>query len=257
MAASQLWYVPHRPDLLLLAPCDEEGPLPCPGSMYVTITHLHPPERPEARWRHPRSNAFLTCFGELATQQPRVVRCACGASPCKMRGLEERGGVPDELIPGDWATKYEPPPTDPTKYGPEGRRSMAVQLYLDCTGKAESELPPAEGQEHASEESIQQAAEVMLTDYLKGRVCFQCNLPSTRMQKCARCHQARYCSKECQRAGWGAHKPQCDPSAAASQPAAAPEAKPAQEQAAAAAAKPEVAVAAGEVAAATTDSASS
>ncbi len=33
------------------------------------------------------------------------------------------------------------------------------------------------------------AAEVMLTDYLKGRVCFNCNLPSTKMSKCGSCSQ--------------------------------------------------------------------
>lgn len=35
------------------------------------------------------------------------------------------------------------------------------------------------------------AAEVMLTDYLKGRVCFNCNLPSTKMSKCGSCSQVR------------------------------------------------------------------
>ncbi|GLI70501.1 hypothetical protein VaNZ11_015407 [Volvox africanus] len=215
MAASQLWYVPHRPDLLLLAPCDEQGSVPCPGSMYVSVDHLQPPERPENKWRHPRTTAFLTCYGDISRQQPRVARCACGHKPCKLRGLQEGGGVPDELIPADWPTKYELPPNDPAHAASEGRRTNAVQLWLDCTARAEKELPAAEGQAHPEEDKVLRAAEVMLTDYLKGRVCYNCNVPSTKMQKCGRCQQARYCSKECQRAQWGAHKPDCIPQTSA------------------------------------------
>ncbi|GIL74224.1 hypothetical protein Vretimale_1981 [Volvox reticuliferus] len=183
--------------------------------MYVSVDHLQPPERPENKWRHPRTTAFLTCYGDIGRQQPRVVRCACSHKPCKLRGLREGGGVPDELIPVDWSTKYVLPPNDPIHTASEGRRANAVQLWLDCTARAEKELPCAEGQEHPAEDKVLRAAEVMLTDYLKGRVCYNCNVPSTKMQKCGRCQQARYCSKECQRAQWGAHKPECTPKTSA------------------------------------------
>ncbi|GFR44989.1 hypothetical protein Agub_g6298 [Astrephomene gubernaculifera] len=216
-AASQLWYVPYRPDLVLLAPCDTEGPLlPGPGCLFVSVDHLHNNSNSSTSWRHPRATAFLTAFGDIATQQPRVVRCACGTAPCRLRAVQEGGAVPQDLIPADWATKYEAPPKDAVPVAPESRRASAVQLWLDCTARAERELPRPEGAEQPPEQAVLAAAEVMLTDYLKGRVCFQCSVPSTRMQRCSRCMQARYCSRECQTAHWRTgHKQQCGAAAQA------------------------------------------
>lgn len=55
----------------------------------------HPPTHhtPHSAWKHPKVTAFVTCFGDLPKQQPRVVRCACGKSPCGLRGLSEGAGV--------------------------------------------------------------------------------------------------------------------------------------------------------------------
>lgn len=39
--------------------------------------------------------------------------------------------------------------------------------------------------------------------------CDNCNKPSTQLKNCAACGKAKYCSKECQKAAWKAHKPEC------------------------------------------------
>jgi len=43
------------------------------------------------------------------------------------------------------------------------------------------------------------------------RVCANCDVveSSTRFKSCARCESVSYCSKECQKAHWKAHKPLC------------------------------------------------
>ncbi|KXZ50374.1 hypothetical protein GPECTOR_16g547 [Gonium pectorale] len=248
---SQLWYVPHRPDLLCIAPCDSDEPLPGPGAMFVSIDHLHSQpstsapsasssssQQQQQRWRHPRATPFLTAFGDIAKQQPRVVRCACGQKPCALTALREAGGrgaVPDEAIPADWATKWSLPPAGPEHEASENRRASALQMWLDCTQRAERELPPEPGHTVPPEQAILAAAEVLLTDYVKGRVCFACSVPSTKMQKCSRCQQARYCSKECQRQHWRDHKAECAALAAVDAAAAAAAAAPAASEAAPAA----------------------
>jgi hypothetical protein len=46
--------------------------------------------------------------------------------------------------------------------------------------------------------------------------CAGCDkLQETKMQLCARCRRARFCSADCQRKHWPVHKPNCVPSAAA------------------------------------------
>lgn len=44
----------------------------------------------------------------------------------------------------------------------------------------------------------------------KDKVCAACGKKATG-GSCARCHQVSYCSKECQRAHWKVHKPDCKP----------------------------------------------
>lgn len=43
----------------------------------------------------------------------------------------------------------------------------------------------------------------------QGPWCDNCNKSSNQLKSCARCGKARYCSKECQKAAWKAHKPRC------------------------------------------------
>lgn len=199
MDAAQIWYVSHRPDLVLLAPCDSKEPLP-EGSMFVSVDHLHPPEAADAKWRHPKHGAYLTCYGEPAHQRPRVVRCACSQSPCLVRSQRERAEVSEGMIPKDWATTY----AEAESYKPpEHRREAAIRTWLDCTGQADKELAQPE------EAEISKAAAKMFTARLKGRVCYACELPSTAMKSCGRCGQARYCSRDCQERDWKAHKAAC------------------------------------------------
>ncbi|KAG6617383.1 calcium-binding atopy-related autoantigen-like protein [Phytophthora cinnamomi] len=43
----------------------------------------------------------------------------------------------------------------------------------------------------------------------KGKTCDQCHAPSEKLSKCARCRDAVYCSRECQKAAWKLHKRLC------------------------------------------------
>ena len=45
------------------------------------------------------------------------------------------------------------------------------------------------------------------------RCCDYCNVAMTKAEtkKCNRCHEARYCSPQCQRSAWPNHKPKCSP----------------------------------------------
>ncbi|KAF8126338.1 hypothetical protein EV363DRAFT_1434256 [Boletus edulis] len=45
--------------------------------------------------------------------------------------------------------------------------------------------------------------------------CENCKTKGSGLKQCARCHVVRYCSTECQRAHWKAHKPACNPFCAA------------------------------------------
>jgi hypothetical protein len=45
-------------------------------------------------WKHPKATAYLLAFGDVATQQPRLVRCGCGQEPCRLRAVKEREPVP-------------------------------------------------------------------------------------------------------------------------------------------------------------------
>lgn len=43
----------------------------------------------------------------------------------------------------------------------------------------------------------------------KDRTCHYCHAGTTKLARCARCQDARYCSRECQRAAWAFHKRLC------------------------------------------------
>ncbi|RLN50424.1 hypothetical protein BBJ29_000992 [Phytophthora kernoviae] len=43
----------------------------------------------------------------------------------------------------------------------------------------------------------------------KGKTCDQCHVPSEKLQRCARCRDALYCSRECQKEAWKLHKQLC------------------------------------------------
>ncbi|ETN09504.1 hypothetical protein PPTG_22887 [Phytophthora nicotianae INRA-310] len=43
----------------------------------------------------------------------------------------------------------------------------------------------------------------------KGKTCDQCHAPSEKLSKCARCRDAVYCSRDCQKAAWKLHKRLC------------------------------------------------
>lgn len=239
-----IWYASHRPDLLLIDPCGSNKILE--DAVWASIKHMHPEEPAEAtNWKHPHANILLTAFGSVTKQKPRVVKCVCGQSPCLLSAVKDLGQeVPPQCVPTDWSTNF----IEVEEYNPgQQRLGLALGLYLDCTGKADKELPIPEGEKSPLEEEVRAAAEKMFTDYLKGRVCFQCNIPSTQIKKCSRCLQARYCGPECFKLGWKTHKHECKPvngdgaAAAADKPAgeaaaaAAPE-KPTAEPAAPAAA---------------------
>lgn len=46
---------------------------------------------------------------------------------------------------------------------------------------------------------------------LLSSACAKCGLASAPLQRCSVCRRERYCSRECQRAHWQAHKPLCGP----------------------------------------------
>ncbi|GMF64634.1 unnamed protein product [Phytophthora lilii] len=43
----------------------------------------------------------------------------------------------------------------------------------------------------------------------KGKTCDQCHTPSEKLSRCARCRDAAYCSRDCQKAAWKLHKRLC------------------------------------------------
>eukprot|EP00198_Chlamydomonas_reinhardtii_P010023 XP_001699360.1 predicted protein [Chlamydomonas reinhardtii] len=96
--------------------------------MFVGLPDKLQTQQPQRRkddtaWKHPKVTAFVTCFGDLPKQQPRVVRCACGKSPCGLRGLSEGAGVTaEDFIPADWHSKFELP-TGAEHVGPESEES--------------------------------------------------------------------------------------------------------------------------------------
>ncbi|PNH03224.1 hypothetical protein TSOC_010734 [Tetrabaena socialis] len=57
--------------------------------------------------------------------------------------------------------------------------------------RAERELPVPQGAEHPPEEAVLAAAHALLSEAFKGRVCFACSQPSTRMQRCSLCLEVR------------------------------------------------------------------
>ena len=40
-------------------------------------------------------------------------------------------------------------------------------------------------------------------------MCHVCHKVARKMNSCASCKQAQFCSRECQKAGWKVHKPEC------------------------------------------------
>lgn len=67
------------------------------------------------------------------------------------------------------STPLNPPQPSPTP------------LACRAAGKADKELPVPEGEESPLEDEVRASADLMFTEYLKGRCCFNCNLP-----RCAR-----------------------------------------------------------------------
>jgi len=208
MSAAQMWYVKHRPDLLLLSPCDAKDPLD--GAMFIGIDQLHSQSEAPAKWKHPMSVAYATCYGDPAKQVPFVCKCTCKKDACILRSA---ANAPlDAAIPIDWMENF----VIPEKFEVSAaRKEQAISLWLDCTGKVDRELSAsisdAEGADAPlpNEELITKQAYILFTDYLKGRVCFSCNLPSTKMQVCSKCRNAHYCSRDCQRGHWAQHKESC------------------------------------------------
>lgn len=45
-------------------------------------------------------------------------------------------------------------------------------------------------------------------------VCDGCGQKALGLRRCSRCRKVAYCSTECQKANWKAHKPECTPAAA-------------------------------------------
>lgn len=46
-------------------------------------------------------------------------------------------------------------------------------------------------------------------EYAKDKTCHYCHVATGKLSRCARCQDARYCSRECQRAAWKFHKRLC------------------------------------------------
>lgn len=46
-------------------------------------------------------------------------------------------------------------------------------------------------------------------EYAKDKTCHFCHVATNKLSRCARCQDARYCSRECQRAAWKLHKRLC------------------------------------------------
>uniref|UniRef100_K3X101 MYND-type domain-containing protein n=1 Tax=Globisporangium ultimum (strain ATCC 200006 / CBS 805.95 / DAOM BR144) TaxID=431595 RepID=K3X101_GLOUD len=46
-------------------------------------------------------------------------------------------------------------------------------------------------------------------EYAKDKTCHYCHTMTAKLSRCARCHDARYCSRDCQRSAWKFHKRLC------------------------------------------------
>lgn len=100
-----IWYVLHRPDLLLVDPCGAKKVLE--DAVWASIKHLHPADPDAYEWKHPKATAMVTAYGHITDQKPRVVKCACGQAPCLLTTISDEGQeVPPQCIPSDWSTNY-------------------------------------------------------------------------------------------------------------------------------------------------------
>lgn len=57
---------------------------------------------------------------------------------------------------------------------------------------------------HASDEEA-----LYWLEYAKDKTCHFCHVMTNKLSRCARCQDARYCSRECQRSAWKFHKRLC------------------------------------------------
>lgn len=133
----------------------------------------------------------LVCKALLAAGPRRTSASspAWATLDAKMRTASTSEGVLkllDELCPCDCLA--------PLLAKPEATAGAPMKVTpADATAPTSSTHACSSGCEHAVEHAV----------------CDECKKPAASMKRCARCKSARYCSMECQRHAWPAHKTSC------------------------------------------------
>ncbi|KAI9906103.1 hypothetical protein PsorP6_014258 [Peronosclerospora sorghi] len=94
------------------------------------------------------------------------------------------------------------------KFGCVGQNLMHYaekwEFYASCESVFCHEEDDPTGVTHPSEEDT-----VFWFKETKGKTCDQCHAPCEKLSRCAKCRDAEYCSRECQKAAWSLHKRLC------------------------------------------------
>lgn len=170
-----------------------------------------------------RIKESATCTSLFAAQIPLVKasEVAAGAQP-----------------PGFVNLRYDKAANNYMCVGPRsGRRFMVVQRQGDHYGVPVAsavmhyiiEVPPGQAPPAAHPDAFLDRTEIyrrMNAEHhalpvVPKAVCAQCAAPVERLQRCAACMTAAYCSKACQLAHWPAHKAACKAARAAKKTAGA------------------------------------
>ncbi|CAI5709913.1 unnamed protein product [Peronospora effusa] len=78
------------------------------------------------------------------------------------------------------------------------------EFYASCESVFCHDEDDPKGVTHPSEDDT-----MFWFKEMKGKTCDQCHTPCEKLSRCARCRDAAYCSRDCQKAAWSLHKRLC------------------------------------------------
>ncbi|CAH0518904.1 unnamed protein product [Peronospora belbahrii] len=94
------------------------------------------------------------------------------------------------------------------KFGCVGQNLMHYtekwEFYACCDSVFCHEEDDPKGVTHPSEDDT-----MFWFKETKGKTCDECHTPSNKLSRCAKCRDAEYCSRDCQKAAWRLHKRLC------------------------------------------------